>query len=248
LKRAGTQSGLSAEERQRLRLRLHKEALTYGEVPASGASLFKRIFTARLPQALAASALLIAGYLYFAFHPAPPVQAAELSESVIEEAAREHGVCTFHYKDSPEPETMTPSAVEFDPIFAGLDQVAKRHARGMKLRLAHFCDLVGRSFVHLGFTQGDEMISLLITERDAKALKNGVVPVDDGLRAGLQNAMQGEYRVAAYQTAKHVVFVVSKLSEAENKELAESLAAPVSAHLRRLENAKAPPAATAAAR
>lgn len=94
----------------------------------------------------------------------------------------------------------------------------------------------------------DKTYRLLITERDAKAMKNGIVPVDDGLRAGLQSALQGEYRVAAYQTARHVVLVVSSLSEAENKVLAESLAAPVSAHLRALENTKAAPAATAAAR
>ncbi|MGH9846193.1 MAG: hypothetical protein ACREEM_46420, partial [Blastocatellia bacterium] len=66
------------------------------------------------------------------------------------------------------------------------------------------------------------------------------------LRAGLQSALHEEYRVAAYQTAKHVVLVVSKLSEAENKQLAESLAAPVSAYLRQMENAKATPTATAA--
>jgi len=39
-----------------------------------------------------------------------------------------------------------------------------------------------------------------------------------------------------------------ELSEAQTKELAESLAAPVSEHLRGLENVKATPSATAAAR
>ncbi len=248
LQRGGTQVRLSAEAKERLRRRLREEAGRSLKARNADGSLLQGIFWPRLPLALAASALLIAGYLFFVFRPAPPVQAAELSESVMEEAAREHGVCTFHYKDSPEPKAMKPNAVEFNPIFAGLDQVAKRHARGMKLRLAHFCNLVGRNFVHLGFTQGDEMVSLLVTERDAKAMKNGVVPADDGLSAGLQIALHEEYRVAAYQTAKHVVFVVSELSEAENKELAESLAAPVCAHLRRLENTTATPAATAAAR
>jgi hypothetical protein len=79
-------------------------------------------------------------------------------------------------------------------------------------------------------------------------MKNGVVPADDGLRAGLQSALQGEYRVAAYQTTKHVVLVVSNLSETENKTLAETLAAPVSAHLRQAENTQVTPKATAAAR
>ncbi|MGH9754572.1 MAG: anti-sigma factor family protein [Blastocatellia bacterium] len=248
LRRGGAQVRLSEEAKERIRQRLHEEAAHSLTAQSASDSLLRRNLAPRLALALAASLLLIAGYLYFAFRPAPPVRAAELSESVMEEAAREHDVCTFHYKDSPEPEAMKPRAVEFNPIFAGLDQVAKKHAQGMKLRLAHFCNLVGRNFVHLGFTQGDEMVSLLVTERDAKAMKNGIVPRDDGLRAGLQIALRGEYRVAAYQTSKHVVLVVSELPEAETKGLAESLAAPVSAHLRRLETATATPAATAAAR
>jgi hypothetical protein len=201
-----------------------------------------------MPLALVASALLVLCYLYFVSHPPPHVQAAELSETLMWEAAEEHNVCAFHYKDSPEPKAMKPNAVEYNPIFAGLDQVAMRHTRGMNLRLAHYCNHGGRNFVHLGFTKGDEMVSLLITERDAKAMKNGVAPTDDGLRAGLQSALQGKYRVAAYQTSKHIVLVVSEFSEAQTKELAESMAAPVSEHLRGLENVKATPAATASAR
>jgi hypothetical protein len=248
LQRAGAQARLSEEAKERLRQRLREEAGRGLKARSAYGSLLHRIFSPRLRLALAASALLVAGYLYFGSHSSPQVQAAELSETLMQEAADEHNVCTFHYKDAPEPEAMRPKAVEYNPIFAGLDQVAKRHARKMKLRLAHFCDLVGRNFVHLGFTEGDQMVSLLITERDAKAMKNGVAPTDDGLRAGLQTALRGKYRVAAYQTSKHVVLVVSELSEAQTKDLAESLAAPVCEHLRRLENIKATPSGTAAAR
>jgi hypothetical protein len=236
LQRAGAQVRLSEEAKERLRQRLHQEAGRSFKSRSANGSLLHRVFSQRLRLALAASALLVAGYLYFGSHPAPPVQAAELSETLMREAADEHKVCAFHYKDSAEPETVKPNAVESNPIFAGLDQVAMRHARGMKLRVAHFCNIVGRNFVHLGFTKGDEMVSLLITERDAKAMKNGVAPTDDGLRAGLQSALQGKYRVAAYQTSKRVVLVVSEFSEAQTKELAENMAAPVSEHLRRLEN------------
>lgn len=246
LQRAGAQVRLSGEAKKRLRRRLREEAGRGIKAGSAYSSLLHRIFSPRLPLALAASALLIIGYLYFGSHFSPQVQAAELSETLMQETAEEHGICTFHYKDNPEPEAMNPNVVKYNPIFAGLDQVAKRHMRGMKLRLAHFCDIVGRNFVHLGFTEGDEMVSLLITERDAKAMKNGVAPTDDGLRAGLQTALRGKYRIAAYQTSKHVVLVVSERSDAQTKELAQSLAAPVSEHLRRLENVSATPSATAA--
>src|SRR5262249_21976455 len=230
----------------RLRQRLREEADRSLNARSANGSLLHRIFSRRLPLALAASALLVAGYLYFGPHPAPPVQAAELSETLMQETAEEHGICTFHYKDSPEPEAMNPSVVEYNPIFAGLDQVVKRHTRGMKLRLAHFCNLVGRNFVHLGFTKGDEMVSLLITERDARAMKNGVAPTDNGLPAQFQTPLRANNHSPPYHTPTHVVLVVSEFSEAQTKELAESLAAPVSEHLRGLENMKATPSATAA--
>jgi hypothetical protein len=239
LRRAGAQECLRAEAKEKLRVRLRKEAGRASEVQR--VTPFRKIFAPRLPLALAAGVLLAVGLVYSTFRDSP-AQAAGLSESLIEEAAVEHDTCTFHYKDRPEPQAMDARAVEFNPVFAGLDEVAKRHAQGMKLRLAHFCNLVGRNFVHLGFTRGEEMVSLLVTERDAKAMKNGAVPSDDGVRAGLQSATRGEYHVTAYQTAKHVVLVVGKLSEAESKELAESLAAPISARLRRQENLNATPA------
>jgi hypothetical protein len=248
LRRSGTRIGLSPEAIERLRDRLREEAAGPREASPSVTSFLSKLPLKSLLLALAASVLLVIGVLYVAFRTSPPVQAAVLSESLMEETAREHDICTFHYKDRAEPKAMDARSVEFNPIFAGLDQVAKRHAQGMKLRLAHFCNLVGRNFVHLGFTKGDEMVSLLITERNAKAMKNGVVPADDGLLAGLQSALRGKYRVAAYQTSKHVVLLVGELSEAQTKELAESLAAPVSEYLRQLGNAKATPAATAAAR
>jgi len=235
LRQSGTRAGLSQEAKQRLRQRLREAASQGLEAPSKKIPVSARKLPKSLPLALAAGLLLTFGFLYFAFRTSPPVQAAELSESLMREAAREHDICTFHYKNSPEPKAMDVRSVQFNPIFAGLDQVAKRHAQGMKLRLAHFCNLVGRNFVHLGFTQGGEMVSLLITERNPKAMKQGVVPADDGLRAGLQSALQGEYRIGAYQTSKHIVLVVSTLSETQARELAESLADPVSAHLRQVE-------------
>src|SRR5262249_34022136 len=241
LQRAGAQARLSEEAKERMRQRLREEASRGFKGRRANGSLLHRIFSPRLPLALAAGVLLAVGLVYSTFRDSP-AQAAELSESLIEEAAVEHDTCTFHYKDRREPQAMDARAVEFNPVFAGLDEVAKRHAQGMKLRLAHFCNLVGRNFVHLGFTRGEEMVSLLVTERDANAMKNGAVPSDDGVRAGLQSATRGEYHVTAYQTAKHVVLVVGKLSEAESKELAESLAAPISARLRRQENLNATPA------
>jgi hypothetical protein len=79
------------------------------------------------------------------------------------------------------------------------------------------------------------LISLLVTERDGRALKRGEVPSDDGSLDGAQQALRDELAMGAYQTARHVVLVVSDLPEQDNTSLAERLAVPVAQHLRRVE-------------
>ena len=95
-----------------------------------------------------------------------------------------------------------------------------------------------RKFVHFVYSRGNDIISLLVTERNALALKNGVIPNDDGVKAGLQQqiGLMGKYAVNAWQTSKHVVLIVSNLNDQQNAEIAEKLAKPISQHLRKIES------------
>src|SRR5262249_2134790 len=113
--------------------------------------------------------------------------------------------------------------------------VAELGAQGMQLHAAHICSFGGRNFAHLVYTHGGQLISLMVTERDARAMRQGAPPPDDGLRAGLQQALRDRYTVSAYQTAKHGVLVVSVAPEAENQALVERVAAPICERLRRVE-------------
>jgi hypothetical protein len=235
LKRAGTRIILNEEARQRMQQHFREQVLQTKHAPSFFHRFFSGLPRPRLLLAGAMGILLVTVSVLWMNRSSQPVQAAELSETLLREAAREHEICTFHYKDAPEPQAMKPNAVEYDPIFTGLEKVAKRHAAGMQLRLAHFCNLVGRDFIHLGFTKGDGMASLLVTRRDARAMKNGMAPTDDGLRTQVQTALLQEYHVVAYQTAKYIVLVVSSLPEAESRALAEQIAPPICVHLRRLE-------------
>ncbi|HZS03359.1 MAG TPA: zf-HC2 domain-containing protein [Blastocatellia bacterium] len=251
MRRAGTQLRLSAEGRERLRERLRAEAP--GQTPAqdgvrgsareqSRESFFKRLLSdvfAPLrgnPILAAALTLLLTlglGYGLFLFRP-HTVAAAELSREFMSEAIGDHDYCAPQFRDE-ESATMAEDAKEYDPAYADLDRIAEVGAQGMKLRAAHVCSFAGRSFAHLVYTRGDDLISLLVTERNAKAMKNGVVPDDDGLAAGLQQEIRGDFRVSAYQTRRHVVLVVTTLSDGETKALAEKIARPVSDHLRNVE-------------
>jgi len=232
LRSACTRAKLSAECSERLRASLQTEGVQRG-------SIFTRLFIMRFPLTVAAAAgllLILGAALSIYLFQLRPVAAAELSPALIYEAVGDHDGCGSHYTHAPQgPVQMSKSARQYDPAYDDLDKVAGAGAEGMQLRAAHVCGFAGRRFAHLVYARESQLISLLVTERDGRALRRGVVPLDDGLRAGLQQVLRDPYTVCAYQTAKHVVLVVSPLPEAQNKELAERMAQPVCDYLRRLE-------------
>lgn len=251
MQRAGTQLRLSDESRMRLREALRAEMLRPQlvedetpapareiTIPARRESFFKSLFVWPPSMPLAATLMLIAALSvagWFLFRP-EATSAAQLSAALWREAVGDHGYCAVQFAHEEGPVQMAESATSYDPAYAGLDRIAEVGAQGLKLRAAHVCSFAGRSFAHLVYTRDGELISLLVTERNASAMKSGAVPDDDGLRAGLQQAIQNDLKVSACQTRRHIVLVVSRLSEKENRMLAERIALPVSRHLRSVES------------
>lgn len=169
-----------------------------------------------------------------------------LSETVLAEAAGDHRTCAAHFADGEVAEEVatTPDWMKKQyPAYAQLVEVAAPGARGLQLKSVHVCRFENRQFGHLVYAQptapqaGEpaKMVSLLVTPRDGACLRAGQVPTDDGSAAGLQRGRSAACQINAYQTAKYVVLVVSDFPEADNQQLAERLAAPVSTHLRQIE-------------
>jgi anti-sigma factor RsiW len=164
---------------------------------------------------------------------------AQLSETVMAEAAGDHQMCALQFANAKTPGTTPGWMKEKYPAYAGLAEAAATGAQGMQLKSVHVCSFKARKFGHLVYGQNDKVVSLLVTPRDAACLRNGKIPTDDGVTAGLQHALSTAFQVNAYQTAKYVVLVVSDLPEKENEQLAHRLAGPVSAHLRQIEKSAA---------
>lgn len=160
---------------------------------------------------------------------------AQLSETVMAEAAGDHQMCGLQFANAKTAGTTPVWMKEKYPAYAGLADAAAAGAQGMQLKSVHVCSFKARKFGHLVYGQNDKVISLLVTPRDVTCLRNGKIPADDGVTAGLQHALSAAFQVSAYQTAKYVVLVVSDLPEKENEQLAQRLGGPVSAHLRQIE-------------
>ncbi len=229
----------SPEFKNRLRARLREEAnIQPIPVTLEKTSRWTRLFsTFAMPKLAFASALLVTVVLgaFYLLQPAK-VQAAELSAQLFAQSAGDHDYCSAKWLKFQNPVSELSGADHIDPEFKNLPQLSQHEALGLTLHHAHVCEQEGRLFAHLVYTRGNDMISLLITERNAAALKNGVVPNDDGLKDGIQNALNisGKYNISAIQTSKHIVLIVSSLDETSNKQLAAKLAQPISQYLRQI--------------
>ncbi len=245
LRGAVTATTTSPDFRNRLRERLREEAITTVTPPTKRDWFFATWFrNLALPQyavatTICAMALVGVSYLFF---NSSPVRAAELSPALVEsDCQRSQRLCGVSGCKAPS-RKMIPvhGAEKFDPALQDLGKYSMHQTVGLTFHYAHLCGHYGRQYVHLVYSRNNELVSLFVAERDAAAMKNGVVPTDDGLQQGLQQiqGVQEKFTVSAYQTSRHVVLVVTTLTVQQNQEIAEKLAKPISLHLRMIEGKK----------
>lgn len=233
----------SPEFHNRLRERLRAEALAEvggrqvgKETPREPffARWFGRFSRPQFAMATAAFLLVLLSGVYL-FSSSNSVQAAALSPAILQQAAGDHDHCAAFWRNLTQGENDPVHHVEdYDPSLQDLGKYSPHKTLGLHFHYAHVCSQGGRQFVHLIYSRGNDLISLLVTQRNAQAMKNGVVPTDDGLKAGLQRepGLMGKYSVSALQTSNHVVLLVSALDEQTQQTLAEKLAQPISQLLR----------------
>ena len=241
LRRACSKDRMSDEACERLRAKLRAEAADLELKPASGwrerwLSLFEFRFAIPIAATVAILILALAGVSsYLRTQPqteTSTIASLELSDALIGEAASDHHKCAPKFLQATKPATM-PDTVE--PAYLGLEKVAAAGAEGLRLHAAHVCAPDGRRFAHLVYTRDGVLISLLVTNRDKRALKIGDLPNADASLAGFQEINRENLSLGAFQTPKHVVLVVSELPKTENQKLAQSLALPVVEHIRKLD-------------
>ena len=243
LRGAVTATTASPDFRDRLRTRLREEATAAPVVsPPNREPFFAHWFRSlAMPQfatALGVFALVLVGVFYLFSDSS---RAAELSPAILNQAVDDHNHCAalwlqrvYHENDP------VVNAENYDPALQDLGKFSEHQAVGLTFHSAHVCGYYGRKYAHLVYTRGNDLVSLFVTERNAEAMKAGVVPSDDGLQHKLQQfqGVQAKFTVSAYQTSKYVVLVVSTLAGQQNNEIAEKLAKPMSLHLRKIESNK----------
>lgn len=118
--------------------------------------------------------------------------------------------------------------------YAGLLEVAQRHApRGYQVALAHQCSFGKRLFVHLVMKKNRELISLVLATRgegeafEAKSLVQGLK--QSGIPFYAEDAV--DFRVAAFESKNHFVYVISSMPAQANTDLLIAMAEDVNRSL-----------------
>lgn len=246
MRRACLQEGLSEDARRRLHECLRTEALGCRQ---KGIGTRRRVLAAFFPLtptfAFATLAVIFLGSVGVAVYLLRDGRGSEtvglpavsnLKDALFELAAGDHRQCVEEYQRRLALAGGA-SLGRFDPAYSDLESFAHSAAAagGLDLCSKHVCIFKERRFAHLMYGGKKELVSLMVTDRDAGALGLSAPPVDDGANAGCQNAVKEQLALSGYQSRKHIVFLVSALPPGENLTLAKELAAPVAADLRRTE-------------
>lgn len=158
--------------------------------------------------------------------------------SVMRVGLGDHVHCAVFRKfprQAPPPETF---AAGMGPQYYPLLQLVRDHIPGdQRVVMAHHCRYHGRKFAHLTMADGSHLTSLVIAERQPGETfqSSGLAPAlsDAGLPIYHSNVQR--FQINGFQTSRHLVYLVSDLSQDANQRMMASLARPVRDLLDKLE-------------
>ncbi len=156
-------------------------------------------------------------------------------------AVGDHRNCAIKFHLPEQPISLEEAGRKYDRAYINLAQAMvtrpEETAGAIELLELHSCVFEGRRFGHVVLKYHGRRVSLLVTDLElsgAAAARQSSATSDAHQQAIACSQVAG-YQVSCFETARHAVFVVSDLSEAENLNLARALAPSVSQHLTRAE-------------
>jgi len=241
------------EDRARLKARL-KHAVMQEYAPAA---LRERITTdlrrsrgfsfSRVSFALAAAAavLVIAAVTFFTWGPPKnqlslqaKVAPADVTGQILKIGFDDHVFCAIDHHLANKQFSAEQMAEHLGPEYAGLVALVKeRMPRDYTVTVGHRCHYQGREFIHLIMRNQGDVVSLVITRKNAEAFPaNGVAAIAQAAGSPIYQASWENQQIAGLETRDHLVFVVSNETSDANLQIATTLGPSVRDLLARLES------------
>ncbi|HZH31669.1 MAG TPA: zf-HC2 domain-containing protein [Pyrinomonadaceae bacterium] len=179
----------------------------------------------------------------------PPAQHQEspgvrnTSFALSEAAIGDHRDCAIKFNLAEDPIDLEEAGRKYDAAFTNLTSVVKTRSEDSAGQFefieSHSCVFKGQRFAHVVLNHRGSVVSFLIAEReqDGKNTRTGqAAPPNDARLEVVACSSSGQFQVSCFETARHVVFVVSDLREADNLAVARAFAPALHEHIARSEN------------
>jgi anti-sigma factor RsiW len=153
--------------------------------------------------------------------------------SLTHSATGDHRECALEHKLGATVINLDEAARTYDRAYASLTDRALLQTSlpsGAQLLDAHSCAFGGRRFAHLVIKYHDQAVSIVVTENELN--KRAPAPMPGDIAAPFES---DSYQIAAFQTARHALFVISSLNEADNLAIARSVSPILQKQLRSAE-------------
>ncbi|MES1261175.1 MAG: zf-HC2 domain-containing protein [Acidobacteriota bacterium] len=150
---------------------------------------------------------------------------------------QQHVRCAVFRKAPSQWPTVEEMAQSLGARYADLAPAMERHLpAGFRIAEAHVCNYQGRYYTHLAATDGKQLMSLLITDRaQGQAFENDLRAVAAEAGAPVYTSGVQRFRIAAFETRDHFVYLISDLAAGENLATLKSMLPEVGQAIRRLE-------------
>lgn len=180
--------------------------------------------------AIAASLVIVAALALMALQQR---ERSQMAAALAESAAGDHRDCALNHRLEEKSIDLDEAGRKYDRAYINLVNAVMAEGRlpaGVELVEAHSCVFKNRRFGHVILRYQDQLVSVLVTSIDLKDL-SGSTEVKEPLPAVQADGFQ----LTHFETARHAVYVVSSLSETQNRSIAEAIEPLVSRHIRDAE-------------
>ncbi|HEX7316469.1 MAG TPA: hypothetical protein VF297_21380 [Pyrinomonadaceae bacterium] len=175
---------------------------------------------------------------------APDAHISNAGLRLSESAAGDHRDCAIKFRLAEAPIDLEEAGRKYDRAFINLASVVKNRSADLTGQFefieSHACIFKGRRFAHVVLKHQGHVVSLLVAELEqdeqSATRSEQAAPPQDARGQVIACSRSEGFQVSCFETARHAVFVVSDLSEADNLAVARAFAPSVQEHIARAEH------------
>jgi hypothetical protein len=139
--------------------------------------------------------------------------------SIMRAGLRDHLHCS-HFGKFPKDEPKLENIERKLPApYRGMVPIVRKHVPAdFQLMAAHECGYRDREFVHLALKRGSQLLSVVLTvKEDGESFQTEeLIPALTGAGIPFYQSSAQRFQIAAFESDRHLIYVVSDLSPAEN--------------------------------